>query len=217
MTTTVGNAVVALVVLAAIAPPPLAGQDEFIRQRDGGPVTRHREQYMSQTVDPMRRDADGRRIVLIGYLPAWNAFSYALLPPSLSTSSPSSGADDRVSDLLQHPLLPDHVCISPNFKGQVVSGALRYAIEEVNSNPQMLSGYKLDFIFANECGEELRATNQALDMIRQGCHAFVGPEVQCRTVARMAGAAKIPIVSYVSLLFHCDRAFLPEMPRTGRI
>ncbi len=40
--------------------------------------------------------------------------------------------------------------------GAQVSGALRYAINEVNNRKDLLPGYKMDFIFANECGDELQ-------------------------------------------------------------
>jgi hypothetical protein len=41
-----------------------------------------------------------------------------------------------------------------------VSGALRYAINEVNNRKDLLPGYKMDFIFANECGDELQGTGR---------------------------------------------------------
>jgi hypothetical protein len=39
----------------------------------------------------------------------------------------------------------------------MISGALQVAIDYVNSNPDMLPGYKLEYIFNNTCGDEMRS------------------------------------------------------------
>lgn len=39
----------------------------------------------------------------------------------------------------------------------MISGALQVAIDYVNNDPNMLPGYKLEYIFNNTCGDEMRS------------------------------------------------------------
>lgn len=39
----------------------------------------------------------------------------------------------------------------------MISGALQVAVDDINYNTSLLPNYKLDYIFNNTCGDEMRS------------------------------------------------------------
>ncbi|XP_003371920.1 guanylate cyclase 32E [Trichinella spiralis] len=77
------------------------------------------------------------------------------------------------------------------MKRHIISGALKYAIEIVNANPDILPGYQLDFIFA-----DTRGVKATMELWQKGVIAFIGPEDSCQTEAMMAASQNLPMISY---------------------
>uniref|UniRef100_A0A5S6Q8M7 Guanylate cyclase n=1 Tax=Trichuris muris TaxID=70415 RepID=A0A5S6Q8M7_TRIMR len=85
---------------------------------------------------------------------------------------------------------------SRNLQGHIISGALRYAIEKVNENSQLLPNYELDFIFADTRGMTKQSVKATMELWQKGVTAFVGPEDSCQTEAMIAAAQNLPMISY---------------------
>ncbi|CDW54983.1 Guanylate cyclase [Trichuris trichiura] len=79
---------------------------------------------------------------------------------------------------------------------------MRYAIEKVNENNQLLPNYELDFIFADTRGMTKQSVKATMELWQKGVTAFVGPEDSCQTEAMMAAAQNLPMISYVRCFDH---------------
>lgn len=83
-------------------------------------------------------------------------------------------------------------------QGLVVSGAMTYAISQVNDDPKLLPGYRLEMLFSDTRGEMLQGTKAVLQSWRRGAVAFFGPEDSCYVEAAVAASLNLPMISYVS-------------------
>ena len=86
-----------------------------------------------------------------------------------------------------------------NLQGRVISGAMTYAVNKINSDPNILSGHHLDFIFNDTQADTLVGTNALTHQWQAGAVAFFGPEESCAVEARVAASWDLPMISYVSI------------------
>lgn len=99
-------------------------------------------------------------------------------------------------------LLPYNVSanVSTGFaqSGKQYASALVLAVEAVNNDSSLLPGHQITFVWNDtQCNEEL-SLKAMLYLLEKGVQAFIGPRCTCETQARLAAAANIPMVSYVS-------------------
>ncbi|XP_053208888.1 receptor-type guanylate cyclase Gyc76C-like isoform X2 [Panonychus citri] len=85
---------------------------------------------------------------------------------------------------------------NPKRQGLVISGAITYAIEKINSNSSFLNGTRLEFIYNDTLGETLKSTAAMLYQWSKGVIGFIGPEDSCDVEATIAASLKIPMISY---------------------
>ena len=81
-------------------------------------------------------------------------------------------------------------------QGIVISGAITYAINRINSNTSILGGRRLELVFNDTSGSTINGTAAMLYQWRNGVVAFFGPEDSCEVEATIAAALKLPIISY---------------------
>ena len=93
--------------------------------------------------------------------------------------------------------------------GYYYASAAEIAVDKINQDPQLLSDYCLSYIWSDtECLEKEAIRAQAYQLQFQEkehkVDAFIGPGCHCKTVANVAGALNIPIISHVSIksIFH---------------
>ena len=86
------------------------------------------------------------------------------------------------------------------------SEAFNIAIENINNDPYLLPGYKLEYVFNDTRCNELDSIRSMYyqykqrDELRLPIHGFIGLGCQCGTAAKFASAMKVPVVSHVSAL-----------------
>ena len=89
-----------------------------------------------------------------------------------------------------------------DLQGRVISGAMTYAIRKINSDPGLLAGHKLFFVWADTHADTLQSTKSLTHQWREGAVAFFGPEDSCDVEARVAASWNLPMISYVSRTSH---------------
>lgn len=95
-------------------------------------------------------------------------------------------------------------------QGLVVSGAMTYAILQVNNDSSLLPGYHLEMLFNDTRGEMLHGTKAVIESWRDGAVAFFGPEDSCYVEASVAASLNLPMISYVSSRQHPRFRKAPE-------
>ncbi|GIY00713.1 receptor-type guanylate cyclase Gyc76C [Caerostris extrusa] len=94
-------------------------------------------------------------------------------------------------------------------QGIVISGAMSYALDVINSNASYLNGHKLRMIYNDTEGDTLIGTYVTIEQWREGAVAFFGPEDSCAVEATVAASLNLPMISYVStfqnllLFYYC--------------
>ena len=88
-----------------------------------------------------------------------------------------------------------------NKQGRIISGAMTYAVNVINHNPNLLPGHTLKFIIADTYADTLHGTKMLTEQWKAGAVAFIGPEDSCDVEARVAAAWNLPMLSYVSCEF----------------
>ena len=83
--------------------------------------------------------------------------------------------------------------------GQLISGAITYAVQRVNENPRLLPNTTLRFLIAETHGYEIESIQQTALLIHQNISAIIGPQETCVHEARLAAAFNVPMISYVSI------------------
>ncbi|XP_076232262.1 receptor-type guanylate cyclase Gyc76C [Calliopsis andreniformis] len=81
-------------------------------------------------------------------------------------------------------------------QGLAISGAFSMALDEINSDPNILPNVKLVMRWSDTRGETVEATKAMIDMICDGVAAFFGPEGSCYVEAIVAQSRNIPMISY---------------------
>ncbi|KAI1290380.1 Guanylate cyclase 32E [Halotydeus destructor] len=86
---------------------------------------------------------------------------------------------------------------NPKRQGLVISGAISYAVEQINSqNSSLLGNRKLQLVYNDTQGETLTSTKAMLDQWRQGVQAWFGPEDSCIVEATIAASLNLPLITY---------------------
>lgn len=98
-------------------------------------------------------------------------------------------------------LCPFTNCDGHNQCGNTYASGITLAIEKVNSDPNLLVGHRLNFIWNDTNGEEIKAIEQQLYQLNSGVDAFIGPALKCKVAAVNAAASNKPLISYVSMNF----------------
>lgn len=85
-----------------------------------------------------------------------------------------------------------------NRQGHIISGAMTYAVKQVNERRILPDNYTLEFVYEDTMGETLEGTNAVINMWRGGVVAFIGPENSCEVEATVSASLNLPMISYVS-------------------
>lgn len=85
-----------------------------------------------------------------------------------------------------------------NRPGTLISGALTFALEQVNRNSSVLPNHTLEFIIAETYGQEGESIKQTALLLNKGIAAYIGPQETCVHEGRIAAAFNLPMISYVS-------------------
>ncbi|ESO83952.1 hypothetical protein LOTGIDRAFT_91228, partial [Lottia gigantea] len=80
--------------------------------------------------------------------------------------------------------------------GQKISGALTYAIAEINSDETILPNHYLDFIIAETFGKESESIRQTVLLLDKNISVYIGPQETCIHEGRIAASFNIPMISY---------------------
>ena len=91
--------------------------------------------------------------------------------------------------------------------GARISGALTYALDQVNSDPEVLPNHTLAFLLAETYGEESESIKQTILLLTEGIAAYIGPQETCSHEGRIAAAFNMPMISYVSKAFSLSFLF----------
>ncbi|XP_064595045.1 guanylate cyclase 32E-like [Liolophura sinensis] len=90
--------------------------------------------------------------------------------------------------------------VNKNLPGVRVSGAITYAVEQINNNTSILPNHTLSFEIAETFGQDLESVRLTSQLAVSGrIDAFIGPVFNCSDEARIAAAFNIPMISY-----HCS-------------
>lgn len=116
------------------------------------------------------------------------------------TTATATAADRYTSTLRKKNLTVGYLtAIKGDLKerqGLAVSGALTYALDEVNNNPKLLPYVNLVVKWNDTRGDEVVATRAITEMICEGVAVFFGPEGTCYVEAIVAQSRNIPMISY---------------------
>ena len=82
-------------------------------------------------------------------------------------------------------------------QGRAISGALSYAIEQINNCACLLPDVELKLLYNDTEGKENKSTEALVDLICNDIAAFIGPEgPNCHTEAMVAGSKNRAMISY---------------------
>ena len=84
--------------------------------------------------------------------------------------------------------------------GQVISGALTLAVDEINGRSDILPNHTLEFLIAETMGQETESIKLASILPSQNISAYIGPQETCVHEGRIAAAFNLPMISYVSIV-----------------
>ncbi|KFM64963.1 hypothetical protein X975_05307, partial [Stegodyphus mimosarum] len=76
-------------------------------------------------------------------------------------------------------------------QGHIISGAMTYAIKNVNEQHVLPQNYSLKFVYQDTKGETLSGTNAVINMWRDGIIAFFGPENSCEVEATVSASLNL--------------------------
>ncbi|CAH1793794.1 unnamed protein product [Owenia fusiformis] len=81
-------------------------------------------------------------------------------------------------------------------QGKIISGAMTYAVNEINADPSVLPNHSLHFIWNDTGISTLVGTKALTQQWREGAVAFFGPEDSCAVEGRVAASWNLPMISY---------------------
>ncbi|KAJ8318359.1 hypothetical protein KUTeg_003450 [Tegillarca granosa] len=81
-------------------------------------------------------------------------------------------------------------------QGRVISGAISYAVEKINENPDILPDYHINIIWNDTKASTLVGIQCLTEQWKLGAVAFFGFEDSCSVEARVAAAWNLPLISY---------------------
>ena len=87
--------------------------------------------------------------------------------------------------------------ISLLLQGLLISGAIKYAVEQINNCSSILPDVQLDFIYNDTLGDVLKSNAIMVDHICNDVAAFIGPEgPNCNVEATVAASKNRAMISY---------------------
>ena len=86
-------------------------------------------------------------------------------------------------------------------EGPKVSGALSFALRQINRDPSILRDHTLELKYLDNQADTLTSISALTTLWKNGSVAFFGPEETCQTEAEIAAAWNLPMYSYVSSNF----------------
>jgi len=84
-------------------------------------------------------------------------------------------------------------------QGLAVSGAVTMALEEINSDNELLPEVHLNLRWNDTRGETVPTTRSIIEMLFDGVAVLFGPEGSCHVEAIVAQSMNVPMISYVSI------------------
>ncbi|XP_031556269.1 atrial natriuretic peptide receptor 2-like isoform X2 [Actinia tenebrosa] len=126
----------------------------------------------------------------------------------------STGKEFKIGLIIPYKTVALHV--GNNFmKGENFAAAITIAVEDLNSNPDILPGHNITFTWEDSKCEELLTIRQEFKMINSRVSAIIGPGCNCKVAARNAAAFHIPMISYMcSSTELSDKKLYPTFART---
>lgn len=85
--------------------------------------------------------------------------------------------------------------------GQAISGALTFAVDEINADTNVLPNHTLEFIIAETYGLNLQSIQRTVDLVNENISAYIGPQETCTHEGKIAAAFNLAMISYVSIQF----------------
>ncbi|KAL8565518.1 hypothetical protein ACOMHN_049494 [Nucella lapillus] len=135
------------------------------------------------------------------------ARSQGMTTTTTPTTTPSNSTN---SSLLQQELMIGYITtvegpLAVSSEGSSISGAMTLAVETINQDPTILPNHTLNFLYADNKGQELRSIRVLTELWQRDAIAFIGPEDFCATEARVAASWNLSMVSY-----KCDDAVVSD-------
>jgi len=113
-----------------------------------------------------------------------------------SASATVKAADEDQRTVVKLGYLTTITGMKTGRQGRTISGALSYAIEQINNCSCLLPDVKLEFLY-NDTEGQRESTAALVDMICNNIAAFIGPEgPDCSTEAMVAGSKNRAMFSY---------------------
>ena len=84
------------------------------------------------------------------------------------------------------------------FSGTYYAAAVTLAVEKVNSDPRLLPGSTLSFVWNNTQCDHTRMVEQQRWQIQQGVSGFIGPICHGKKAAKIAAKHDLAVISFVS-------------------
>lgn len=81
--------------------------------------------------------------------------------------------------------------------GQYISGAIVYALNEINNDSNILPDDYLYFEIAETHSLEFESIKRTLELWSHNVSVIIGPQETCVHEAKIAASASIPMISYV--------------------
>ncbi|KAH9502513.1 Receptor-type guanylate cyclase gcy-12 [Bulinus truncatus] len=100
----------------------------------------------------------------------------------------------RNESLLTLGYLVDKTLTPRNHFWKSISGALLYAIDDVN-NQRIVPGYNLTYVFRNTRGETNQTLYEMSHLWRDGVVGFIGPDM-CTVEGQLVAAWNLPMISH---------------------
>ena len=82
--------------------------------------------------------------------------------------------------------------------GQAISGAITFAVDQINESPDVLPNHILEFLIAETFGQEDVSIRRTATLKTYNISAYIGPQETCMHEGRIAAAFNLPMISYVS-------------------
>lgn len=85
-------------------------------------------------------------------------------------------------------------------QGLAISGAMTYALDQINNSTVILPNVELELRFHDTRGDIVTSTRALTDMLCDGVSAIFGPEgTSCYVEAMVTQSKNIPMLAYVNL------------------
>ncbi|CAH1794097.1 unnamed protein product [Owenia fusiformis] len=99
--------------------------------------------------------------------------------------------------------------------GQVISGAITLAVNEINNDTTVLPNHKLEFVIAETYGEEAISVRETAMLPNKNISAYIGPQETCVHEAFIARGFNLPMISYYCPDYEVsDKDMYPTFLRT---